>query len=247
MIGINGLLDLDGYYFRWCPIYPSHGTLTNPCRIAVEINVSRVRRTQSSSMSVVKTTPRKLQVPSFAKVQHWQRASTVASTQDVTDAQESSAKYAKRMKTQSQNVVKGIITMLSCQKFAAMMNPTHVLVWLVKNAWPVHGVKRWEVAWRPFANATPMMLPMPANFAKKTWPRFRCVAISIDSRRSHQESVQMPFWPRMWWIALTAAAHLVKVSEAASCVRRIRTWWINAALITNMAWIRRQCVNTSHN
>ena len=22
---------LDGYYFWWCPIYPSHGTLTNPC------------------------------------------------------------------------------------------------------------------------------------------------------------------------------------------------------------------------
>ena len=26
MIGINGLLD--GYFFRWCPIYPSHGTVT---------------------------------------------------------------------------------------------------------------------------------------------------------------------------------------------------------------------------
>ena len=28
MIGINGLLD--GYYFRWCPIYPSHGTFNKP-------------------------------------------------------------------------------------------------------------------------------------------------------------------------------------------------------------------------
>ena len=30
MIGINGLLD--GYYFGWCPIYPSHGTFNNPCQ-----------------------------------------------------------------------------------------------------------------------------------------------------------------------------------------------------------------------
>ena len=30
MIGINGLLD--GYYFGWCPIYPSHGTFNKPCR-----------------------------------------------------------------------------------------------------------------------------------------------------------------------------------------------------------------------
>ena len=22
---------LDGYFFRWCPIFPSHGTFTNPC------------------------------------------------------------------------------------------------------------------------------------------------------------------------------------------------------------------------
>ena len=25
-LGINGLLD--GYFFRWCPIFPSHGTVT---------------------------------------------------------------------------------------------------------------------------------------------------------------------------------------------------------------------------
>ena len=31
-IGINGLLD--GYYFRWCPIAPSHGTFTNPCNMS---------------------------------------------------------------------------------------------------------------------------------------------------------------------------------------------------------------------
>ena len=30
MIGINGLFY--GYYFWWCPIAPSHGTFTNPCR-----------------------------------------------------------------------------------------------------------------------------------------------------------------------------------------------------------------------
>ena len=29
MIGINGLFY--GYLFRWCPIFPSHGTVTNPC------------------------------------------------------------------------------------------------------------------------------------------------------------------------------------------------------------------------
>ena len=30
-VGINGLLD--GYYFRWCPIYPSHGTFNNHWKI----------------------------------------------------------------------------------------------------------------------------------------------------------------------------------------------------------------------
>ena len=32
MIGINGLLD--GYYFGWCPISPSHGTFNNPCMMS---------------------------------------------------------------------------------------------------------------------------------------------------------------------------------------------------------------------
>ena len=27
---------LDGYYFRWCPIFPSHGTFTNPCFFHME-------------------------------------------------------------------------------------------------------------------------------------------------------------------------------------------------------------------
>ena len=34
MIGINGLLD--GYFFRWCPIFPSHGTFTNPWKLVAE-------------------------------------------------------------------------------------------------------------------------------------------------------------------------------------------------------------------
>ena len=38
MIGINGLLD--GYYFGWCPIFPSHGTVTNPCNIPRQIELS---------------------------------------------------------------------------------------------------------------------------------------------------------------------------------------------------------------
>ena len=32
-LGINGLLN--GYYFRWCPIYPSHGTFNNPWKTGV--------------------------------------------------------------------------------------------------------------------------------------------------------------------------------------------------------------------
>ena len=32
-LGINGLLD--GYYFWWCPIYPSHGTFNNPWKSEV--------------------------------------------------------------------------------------------------------------------------------------------------------------------------------------------------------------------
>ena len=36
MIGINGLLD--GYYFWWCPIFPSHGTFTNPWQVQIQQN-----------------------------------------------------------------------------------------------------------------------------------------------------------------------------------------------------------------
>ena len=31
---------LDGYFFRWCPIYPSHGTFTNPWILASNIELS---------------------------------------------------------------------------------------------------------------------------------------------------------------------------------------------------------------
>ena len=41
-VPVYGLLD--GYYFRWCPIFPSHGTFTNPCKLVSSTAVACCRQ-----------------------------------------------------------------------------------------------------------------------------------------------------------------------------------------------------------
>ena len=124
MIGINGLLD--GYYFGWCPIFPSHGTFTNPCRTWEVLHFLHKPSLEAH--------PKKLKpsIRDLAALRQWRRFSV-----DPSGCDEKAGIKGCTVKD-----VKGWLTIRSDTKIFRVCDGVNS--WVQEHCWTLPGCPRWN-------------------------------------------------------------------------------------------------------